>query len=57
MTDVNLIGENHEALHRAVPYRSVIAKSVPWEYPVLIGQKQTVYAQVATYGYASVFLA
>ena len=55
VADVNLVGEDDEALHGTVPDGVVAAEGVPWEYAVAVGQQQAVDAQVSTHGYQPVF--
>jgi hypothetical protein len=51
------IGKYHEALVRTVPHGFVVvAKREPRENAVLIGQQQSVYAQVAAHRQTSVFI-
>lgn len=57
VADVNLVGEDDEALHGTVPDGVVAAEGVPREYAVAVGQQQAVDAQVAAYGYAAVGIA
>ena len=57
VADVNLVGEDDEALHGTVPDGVVAAEGVPWENAVAVGQKQAVDAQVAADGYAAVGIA
>ena len=57
VADVNLVGEDDEALHGTVPDGVVAAEGVPGEDAVAVGQQQAVDAQVAADGYAAVSIA
>ena len=57
VADVNLVGEDDEALHGTEANGVVAAEGVPGEDAVAVGQQQAVDAQVAAYGYAAVGVA
>ena len=55
---VNLVGEDHEPLHGAIPGGTrPVTEREPGEDAVTIGQQQPLFAQVATDGKQSVLLA
>ena len=52
---MDLVWENDKSFVRTIPHGLVVvAKRVPREYAVLVGQQQTVYAKVATYGQTTI---
>lgn len=57
VADVNLVGEDDEALHGTVPCGNVGAERKPGEDAVAISQQQAVDAQVAADSYATVIVA
>ena len=56
MTDMDLIREDNKALHGTVPYRPIVAKGIPGEDTVAIGQQQAIYAQITSHCYTPVIL-
>lgn len=54
---MNLVRKDDEALHGTVPHRFTSTVGKPWEDAVLVGQQQTVDAQVTAKSKAPVVVA